>query len=270
MQLHQALPILRDIIGDNVQVRRVPSGLTNAVYRLTTPESSWALRINNPQGHRLGINRQRELDILAHVKGQPWAPVVAWASHQLLLTEWHSGADFHPCTADSLETLCALIETIHGLTDAYLLDQPALLVTDQIQLLLAQGGAVDPLFQAQVLAECERYQAPDRLVLCHHDWHAGNLIQQPLQQLVLLDWEYAAPGDARLDLACLLSGFKLSVTQRQQVLERFQLEPDTLLTAQCLADAMSLLWYRVRCPTRPYLDEQIQWRVRWQAHLDTR
>jgi len=270
MHLHEALPILRDIIGDSVEIRRVPSGLTNAVYQLSTPKRHWALRINNPQSHRLGINRQRELDILAQIKGQPWAPVVAWASDQLLLTEWQLGDNYQSSDADWLESLCALIETIHGFTGANLLDQPALLVPDQIHLLLAQAGPIDPIFQAQVLAECQRYQAPDRLVLCHHDWHAGNLIHQPTQQLVLLDWEYAAPGDARLDLACLLSGFKLSVLQRQQILHRFRLEPDTLLTVQCLADAMSLLWYRVRCPMRPYLAEQHQWRVRWQAHLDTR
>ncbi|WP_320824071.1 phosphotransferase [Reinekea sp.] len=266
MQLHQALPILRDIIGDTVQIRRVPTGLTNAVYQLTTPDRRWALRINNPQGHRLGINRARERDILAHIQGQSWAPVVGWASDQLLLTEWHSGANYKPSSAERVERLCALIEAIHGCTGHLLVDQPSLLVPDQIQLLLDQAGAVDPAFQSQVLAECERYQAPDRLVLCHHDWHPGNLIHQQ-GQLLLLDWEYAAPGDARLDLACLLSGFNLSGAQQQQVLERFHLDPDTLLTVQCLADAMALLWYRVRCPTRPYLAEQHQWAVRWQTHL---
>jgi len=266
MQLHEALPILRDTIGDTVQIRRVPAGLTNAVYQLTTPESSWALRINNPHGHRLGINRLRERDILAQIAGQPWSPVVAWASDQLLLTEWQSGTAFQPTTTDQVEQLCVLIEAIHGFTDDRLADQPSLLVPDQVRFLLAQAGAVEPTFQAQVLAECERYQAPDRLVLCHHDWHAGNLIQHQ-QKLIFLDWEYAAPGDARLDLACLMSGFNLSQAQHQQVLDRFHLDPDTLLTVQCLADAMALLWYRVRYPTQPSLTQQQQWCARWQTHL---
>jgi len=266
MSLNKVLASIRSQIGDNIKVKRITSGLTNAVYQLSAHDQIWALRINNPDSTQFGINREREFKILEAIGQFTWAPEILKCTLDLCLSRWVSGAPFLVESTVQLEQLASLLTQVHQIP--FTSDNPRdqLLVTEQIANLLNQTGNADTEFKKMVINKCDDYSAPTKLVICHHDWHSKNIIQdRKTNKLVILDWEYAALGDENVDLACVISGFNLSISQQKYLIANTNMNYEAVMHALCLTEAMSLLWYLARYPQNQRSDEQNAWLKRWSS-----
>ena len=88
--------------------------------------------------------------------------------------------------------------------------------------------------------------APARLVPCHNDVHARNLLDDG-RRLLLVDWEYGGVGDPMFDLAGVVSHHSLDEHGVGVLLEAY----GTRINGACLRDAcwaydyVQWLWYRL-------------------------
>ncbi|MFM2483088.1 phosphotransferase [Celerinatantimonas sp. YJH-8] len=118
---------------------------------------------------------------------------------------------------------------------------------------------------AKALAQrwLEQFPISKRLVLNHHDLSPANLLIQN-QQLVVLDWEYAALSDPGWDQATLANHFELNASQLQQLQQRSALSPQQFAYFRQAATLLDLCWYSQN-PIDATLEQQ--WR-RWQKGIN--
>ena len=263
MRLDQILKILTPIVGSNLQIRRIESALTNACYQLQTAEESWALRINNPQAHSLGIDRQRERAIINALGDANFIPVTLAMETDFLLTQWLNGTHPDMATISQLSMLISLVKRLHQWPTKALEQTRPLTIKQQLRHLtvnIALPAAVSKLLE-DLLAD---YQPAAENCLCYHDWHAGNIIQSA-DGLRLLDWEYAALGDPLIDWACLCSGLHLNRPLTNSLLEQIGVNWARFRIAIALVELMATLWFNQRYPQRNWQAQYLSWWQRWRT-----
>lgn len=254
MHLHDILSQISPHTGDSITISRMDGALTNACYHLKSPDQCYALRINRSTGDRFGIDRIREQQILTAIQSHGFAPKVIDSSEHWLLTRWVDGQT--PDTDLDTDQLNRLFSAVH---QTVLNDTVAALdVTDQIRRLMAnQCRPLSPETTDHIEQLCQTYQMPAEKTLCFHDWHPGNLILSG-DHLTLIDWEYAAPGDRAVDLACLIQGLALSEITAGDLAHQQGVSESRLSRAMTLTRLMSELWYGARFAdyTLPSVEKQ--------------
>lgn len=246
LALFQVLEQLGSTLPDALSVERWPGGLCNRLYRITSADDQFALRVNHPDAEHLGVDREREKQILLSLADQPWCPRALAVNEHWLLTPWMPGA---PPKAGDQADLAWLAEALSAV-QAVEVPGPVLNIADQIRHLSHYAEHLEANFIAAVEQRCRDYQLPDRLTLTHHDWHPGNLMIDGADW-VLLDWEFAALGDPAMDLAALCSGFELSDDQSRQLAEVMEIQPPRLAQAKALMAALAVVWYRANPSLAP-------------------
>jgi thiamine kinase len=242
MKLRSALDLLSPILGRNLSITRIPTALTNACYKVDSKNGSFALRLNYSNAQTLGIDRDRETQLLTQLKNETfWVPVTDCKS-EWLLTQWLPSDASITGPPDYKN----LFSAVHSIDVCELTGVAPLLVNDQIQRLLKyQKTPLNSELHYKIDKLCEAYVAPNSLSLCYHDWHPGNVVRYKGNDH-LLDWEYAAPGDIAVDLACFVLGIQLDSEQEASLLRDYALEPKRYALAKHLTQLMSALWYGAR------------------------
>ncbi|MGO4998632.1 choline kinase family protein [Oceanisphaera sp. W20_SRM_FM3] len=199
------------------QLTPLVGGLTNHCWRLDTGQQSYWLRVGNAHSESLGINRSQEL--LAHqaAAAAGLAPPIHYAEPALgvLLLDWLAEPDWQRLVKEQtakLSLLMTKVARLHQLTPAL----TALCLREQAEHYLAQLTPVSPDLLPYVQRfEQERLNLDYAPVFCHHDLNATNVLgARPW----LIDWEYAAYGDAAFELAVIADSFKLSEQGTRQLL----------------------------------------------------
>lgn len=186
-------------------------GLTNRSFRVVVRSGEAdrfaVVRLNAPDPQALGINRQREAQILDCVASGKLAPEVIYRgpTHRFLVTAWVEGHHLGPGDLDNAtvqQRLAQLIDRIQALTP----DLPRFDYLQQVrryrQLARSRHPAEMDRLESrlrQFLGALESFQSGNwPPVLCHHDLTPENLIDTPAG-LAVLDWEYAAMGHPGFD-----------------------------------------------------------------------
>ncbi len=185
----------------------VPGGLTNRNYRLFAPGygRDLLLRLNHPESERLGIDRSAERTILEavaeHDIGRPalyWDPADRFTVFEWLEARPWTPDDFARLTRARLwPVLDQLAELDPALPrrryHAYLTHY-----WQQIQ----SAGLADPSLRRAWQAFEPRLRAFDETSwpahLVHHDLVPANVLDTG-EDLILIDWEYAAVGHPEID-----------------------------------------------------------------------
>ena len=256
MTLDQAISEVSHITSDPLHIQRVSHALSNKVYKVTSGYGSYGLRINNPSSTSLGIDRRNEASLLKMIEKQTWSPNVEYISSTVLLTRWYQQSS----TIDStgfLSNTMNLLTSVHQFPVLDANNLKTLNVAEHISKYLAHIKT--PLaFKDAVTNFCSRYRIPEDKVLCHHDWHRGNLIQTK-NELILLDWEYAALGDPLIDIACFINGLQLKEPDIQLLTQKFNLNRERLQQTIALTELMSFVWYMVRFPNKDWTEQIQNW-----------
>ncbi|WP_319783744.1 choline/ethanolamine kinase family protein [Oceanisphaera sp. IT1-181] len=203
------------------QLTPLAGGLTNHSWRLDAPQQSYWLRMGNTHSESLGINRGQELVAHQAAADADLAPLIHYAKPELgiLLLDWLPESDWellvgesHQDCAPNLALLMGKVAQLHQLTPVL----NALSLNEQAEHYLRQLSPLSA--EHQHYARCFE-QANLNLdyspVFCHHDLNAANVLgARPW----LIDWEYAAFGDAAFELAVIADSFKLSEQGVRQLL----------------------------------------------------
>ena len=227
------------------------SGHTNQTWRVVGGELDWIVRVGVGSDARLGIDREREADLLRRAAAAGFAPSIIGLCPQqrVLICAYvcEPEPDEHTVrSAAFARRLGQRLRALHALAvppDAVALDLRAVLT--HYAALAAPQHTVVPRARilARLDAELPGYGAT-RIALCHHDVHRGNL--RLTEPLTLIDWEYTAWSDPVLDLASYASYESLAPDAVDALLAGYGAAPGlsraTLRRASVLFDCLHALW----------------------------
>ena len=186
----------------------VPGGRTNRSYRLRGPglDHDLLVRIHHPESARLGIDRERERDIVTETaRAGLGRPFLHWdARHRFAVFPW---LEARAWTADDLadagqrSRLWPMLERLHGLVLAQTRRRYADYLDGYWQRLETIGRIDTDLLEAWQ-AFRPRLRAFDegawKACPVHHDLVPENILDCG-DRLVLIDWEYAELGHPDID-----------------------------------------------------------------------
>lgn len=188
-------------------VTPLPGGLANRTLRLQEGRHDYVLRLAGDAGGTLGANREHEFVMLRLAAAAGLAPgiVLARPAQGILVTRHVAGrAPEREAMRDPafLRRVGAWIARLHALPPPRLPPVDfAVRAAAYLGDLQARSGSTEVAAIARRLAARQRALGPAaRLVACHHDLHHRNFVDTG-ESLVVLDWEYAGPGDPAADLA---------------------------------------------------------------------
>ena len=175
-------------------------GLSNDNYLVSDGEHRHVVRLNNDR-FELDVNRQLELQVMAHISDRDFAPQVVFASGDCLVTTYIDGV--HPECPDPA-AMGELFARIHATNiDTPLSLDPYLHLERYMSRVTRPPRVLQTAFKAIMSG---RSSMPSALCLCHNDLLAANLLDTG-EGLVAIDWEYARPGDAAFDMAVVVQTY---------------------------------------------------------------
>ncbi|MEX0623306.1 phosphotransferase [Saccharospirillum sp.] len=237
--LFEALNEIKDTLPGPLSITAWPGGECNRLFHIQSPLQQTALRLNHPDLPSLGVDRRREINILLNLSNEAWSPKLIAACPRWLLCQWAPGEAAPSGDAADLDVLALALQQVHH----HRPQGEPLNVADQIQTLLKYAKPLPAHIHAFLRDQCHGYDFVRQPVLCHHDWHPGNLMLNG-SEWTLLDWEFAAAGDPAMDVAGVCLGFNLSEAQALRLADQMSIGPDRLRQAQCLMSALAMVWYR--------------------------
>lgn len=242
--------------GAAPQVRVLAGGTANATYRVSTAAGDFVVRLHEPYGVDLGVDRRREavLHGAAAAAGLASELLAADPGGCYLVTRFLHDA---PWEAADLQEPAHLQALAHALRRLHALPPPAVPARDLGALLerhVARIALQDPDAVRDLRTPVARArdtlhrqaQAGRAACIIHGDLAHSNLIGAGPPRLI--DWEYAAVADPLTDLACLIAYYPQLMAQGAQLLHHCDLDGSaTLPELEALAGVYRLLtnlWYR--------------------------
>jgi Predicted choline kinase involved in LPS biosynthesis len=232
----------------------IAGGLVNHCFQLQLADERCFLREGVPHAHSLGIDRYRELYLLRHSLASELSPELLYADPEtgLLVTRWVDATTESVAYWQSeggLKALALLLARIHNSSLRRSYSAITLDLGDQLRFYLARISVrrkEQTLFANKALARLATLSS-SHLVLCHNDLSPGNIL---CGGRWVVDWEYAALGDAAFDIATACRAFDLSLQQRRCLMEHYYLHGGVCQEARVtallpVADVMHLLWLAV-------------------------
>jgi aminoglycoside phosphotransferase (APT) family kinase protein len=196
-------------------VTPLPGGLANRTLRLQDARHDYVLRLAGAAGGTLRASREHEFAMLHLAAAAGLAPgiVLARPADGFIVTRHVAGRV--PEREDLrdpafLRRVGAWIASLHALPPPPLppIDFAARAAA-YLDDLRTGGGSAEVAAIARRLAARRAELGPAaRLAACHHDLHHRNFVDTG-RALVVLDWEYAGPGDPAADLAACIGYHRL-------------------------------------------------------------
>ncbi len=228
----------------------LPGGLANRTLRLQDGRHDYVLSLAGDLGGALRANREYELAMLGLAASAGLAPgiVLARPADGLIVTRHVAGRvpgreELHDPVF--LRRVGAWLARLHALPPPQL---PAIdfaaRAADYLGDLQARRGSADIAAILRRLAARRAALGPAaRQVACHHDLHHRNLVDTG-RSLVVLDWEYAGPGDPAADLAACIGYHGLGPADIDALLAGYGEEGAALRArVDALGWIFDCLWY---------------------------
>ncbi|OTA19673.1 hypothetical protein Xbed_02176 [Xenorhabdus beddingii] len=245
-----------DIPAGSWEIRPL-TGLTQTSYFITDGVRQMVGRAQTSYSKTLGVNRQRENQILRRLSSSRIAPNVMAMNGTWLLLEWLTGTKVD---ADSLgqpalqQSLAQTLATLHRhspLGYPLKLKQQIAYQWQQIdrRRLSPRWLRLHKSFMAA------RMPSALKIAPAHMDVHPDNLLMTE-EGLKLIDWEYAADVDIGFSLAVLFKGNQWDERQQHTFLAYYCLQASGYSDSQLLQRQikrwepwgryMMMMWYEVR------------------------
>jgi thiamine kinase len=240
------------------EVSLLKDGLTNDSWLVRSAAGDVVVRINNPHGRALHVDRDAEAKVLRLVSQAEIGPEVLLCDprRHVLVTRYLgptcSPEDMHDPAR--IARIAEVLRRLHSLTppehvasvcwQEAIDDYAATLTTLNRQTELLDR---DVRIRMQTLAG--ELESDAVRVLCHNDVHPLNLVD--LGEIRLLDWEYAGLGAPYFDLASLAFYNELDLHERAILLRSYEgaAHPHAMerLAKACIVfEYVHDLWHEVR------------------------
>jgi|GEM_PF-2912399 Phosphotransferase enzyme family. len=241
------IPLFR---GADLSQRVLTGSKTNRAIAVRKGNEEYVVRFTHANSLYLGLDRDAEYAILLAASEQGLAPRPIYRSRQgnVLVTSFVAGEHFtigHRYLPDQLRMLAEHLRRVHQLP------APARgrNVFESISFMedtIARNGLNNPVrdtrLQANVssiINELRRSYKPCKL--CHNEW-SGNILWS--DKVTLLDWEFAAVGDPRFDLASFIEIEKLTKAESLEFLSLYFTHPVTQNDIDAVLMNQVLVLYR--------------------------
>lgn len=238
-----------EVLKDACPIRKLAGGPASDSWLLEAGGQRFVARFDNAAAGSLGLNRQAEREILQTVSEAGIAPQLVWSD---------PGRGIQVCTyieGDSwsmedihnparLQELALTLRKLHELPPLGRRFEPeaaaqryaSRIGTPEAGKLADHAGALAVKLRAETT----------RPALCHNDLVHSNIVNHG--PVYLIDWEYAAVGDAYFDLAVVVRHHQLSPALSKIFLQAYFENPGPAqfekLAAFCsLYDYLAGLWY---------------------------
>lgn len=238
-------------------IRRLAGGLTNQNYLLKAAGLRLVMRVNHSDSTGLGIDRQREQEILEKISGKAFAPVVFYCdpARGVLVTQYIEGYQWQPNElADTIkvDSLVNLVRQIHEISEHIPPFDYGAHVRNYWQQLL-ESNQPFPMTALKLYRSIEArlpdfQEAIKEPVLCHHDLTPANIIENSDGQLLVLDWEYAGAGSPLIE-AVGLARYWQHPDLATRIHTRAE-DKETLQLAEDIVDFYELAWSLLRQQTK--------------------
>ncbi|BET97253.1 thiamine kinase [Xenorhabdus sp. TCT-1] len=249
-----------DIPADSWEIRSL-TGLTQGSYYIantTTNEVRQMVgRTQTSHSEMLGVDRQRENQILRRLSSTGIAPKVVAMHGTWLLLEWLTGTKVKPDILGQpalLQPLAQILAILHSHSPlGYFLQLKKQIAFQWQQIdrrrLSPRWLRLHKFFMAT------RVPTALKIAPAHMDVHPDNLLITE-KGLKLIDWEYAADVDIGFSLAVLFKGNQWDEMQKKTFLDYYCTQTSGYADIQLLqqqikrwepwVNYMMLMWYEVR------------------------
>ncbi|MGR5286761.1 phosphotransferase [Vibrio maritimus] len=223
-------------------------GLTNRCWRVLTSNYGWLVwRAGSEHCQVFDIDRRNEANALLSVEGYLSANRVVAQGEQGLLVTWCEGK---PISADHpADALLSELAKIHEI-------KPSLSIRNfdlTAKLDHYWAHIHDNVLKRRYKSLYEKYRQLPKLhckdnVLCHFDFGHHNILSAK-DQLVVIDWEYAAMASPTLDLVLTLDMLGLdyqtglNLYQQYRYIDNAAEWLDDMRSWQPHSEIMAMLWY---------------------------
>lgn len=219
-------------------IRALLGGRSNETFLVASGGFKAVVRVNSPISEALGIDRQREAQILNLLAPSGVSPNIFYITDEVLVSEYIEGQQL---THQSLKNTATMEAVSVALRAIQAVTMPGGVPRNYQQYCrnyLDQLGddCVSPLVKQEIETIASAVDNSDwQPVICHHDMVPQNIIENA-RGVTIIDWEYAALGHPDLDFMRLF-GADFSATGGQENI----LQP--LFKVQ---QAMDKLWLAVQ------------------------
>lgn len=196
------------------------------------------IRVNSPISEALGIDRQREAQILKLLAPSGIIPKIFYITDEVLVSEYIEGEQLthqslkNTATKEAVSVALRAIQAVampDGIPRNYL--QYCRNYLDQLA-----DDCISPAVKQEIETIANAVDNSDwQPVICHHDMVPQNIIENA-RGVIIIDWEYAALGHPNLDFMRLV-GADFSATGEQE---------NNFLPLFKLQQAMDKLWLAVQ------------------------
>lgn len=182
---------------------RLDGGVASRSYRVGRNGEWFVLRIDTPEAARLGLNRSTERAVIRAVAAAGLGPGAVHCDPEagVLLRPFIPGRPWTRADLlrqENLERLADRLRRLHGVPFAGPRFDPVAAAARYAQ----QLDSDEARKRLQHLGEIHASLEPVESVLCHNDLVCQNILES--NGPVLIDWEFAAPGDPLFDLAVVV------------------------------------------------------------------
>ncbi len=252
LEPQQALALVPGMDASAFNIQPMSGGLTNRVYKLSSNDATFVLRLNAHHTDAFGLDRCNEVDILKHASAAGLAPEIIHADvdNGILLLRYIDGKVWTPddlAIFKNLEWLADLLRSVHALPlSGKIFDAVGIADSYLNNLVSRQDLRVTG---SHCKAIIERISPAGSVCCCHNDVVAANVIAS--SGLMLLDWEYACDNDPLFDLASVIAYHQLDSMAADTLLIAYAGGNDADMRERLaeqvrLYDAMHWLWLASR------------------------
>lgn len=188
--------------------RELLGGSTNRSFLAVSGLNKIVIRVNNQNNENLGIDRQREIKILALIKSLNISPKIYFSNNNVLISDFIEGyqwknKDFS--IPSNKEKVSFVIDKIKNIKVPFFLERQnySKYCQNYIKQLATANNPKKNKFYDELMAVAvtldSKVWSP---VINHQDIVPGNLIEKD-NRIFLIDWEYSAFGHPDIDLVRL-------------------------------------------------------------------
>lgn len=240
--------------ADSVTVKPLRGGRTNSSFRVCLDEQTFVLRINAANGPALGVDYEREYEILHHVFRGDVGPEPVYYSPKsgVLVTRYVKG---EVLSAAQVRKPANIERIVRSLKKLHALPAPRhRLSLEHGVLRYCKAVEEAGLHLSEALARVrpnalglvrEWAKGTEEVCLCHNDLLHSNIVDGA--RIKFIDWEYAATGDPMFELAAITQYHSFTEHHTDYLLEKYFGESSNSLRhrmrrTQAVFDLMCILW----------------------------